>query len=116
MLVAVEILRIVHEEIADAAMQAAAGDGRKAQAQALRDGHAGQRYGIDFDAAVPGQEYGDFMAEFDQRAWQSLNHICQPTGFCVRKSFRRYEQYAHVLDEFLTLSEDGAVVKFGLAQ
>ncbi len=93
--VAIEIKRIIQEEVSNSPQHRAVSDCRKAQPRALGDRQAGHHHRRGFHAAIPRQKHRHFMPQLHQGARQGLEHIREPAGLRVRQSFRSCKENAH---------------------
>jgi len=96
--VAIEEERIVEKKIANTTMDAAVSDGGKTETGAKRNGQARDGLCGGFDVTVPGEEHGDFVAEFDERPGQGVNHVGKATRFGVRERFGSSKEDSHELE------------------
>ena len=88
---AVEIRRIVDQEVSDAVHRRRLADRGKPHLVAQRRGDAGHQHGRHFIAVIPRKNDGDFMPQRLQRPWQPFHHVRKSAGLRVREAFRGYE-------------------------
>src|SRR6266566_7351444 len=94
--VAVEIRRIIHEEISHAVQHRTVRDRRKSQPRSThRNGQARHHHGGRLGPPVPRQHHRHLVALRHQRFRQRFHNVRQATGLRKRQPFRCHKQNSH---------------------
>ncbi len=94
-LLAIEVFRIVHEEITDAIFRAASGDRGETQALAKTDGETGEKNGRGWIAAIAREDDADLMTERYEGFGQRLDYVGEAARLGVGQPFGCGEENFH---------------------